>query len=193
MQLYIPLPSWKRHFTHKRELPLNRSRQTDVSWHGQTHPVAGFRTAWWRRQGSDADGFGSQACTAVVSSSLFLVLYYARVGSPGQWNSHHSPNIVSKCDVLLIILRKNFSGMAVKSDNTTLKHVVGEQAPGTLQVAVCGMCHSRSPTDRPRWPGASPPTAAHTVKVSVAQSCRTLRTPWTVASVHGILQARILE
>ena len=29
--------------------------------------------------------------------------------------------------------------MAVKSDNTILKHTVGEQVPGTLRVAVCGM------------------------------------------------------
>ena len=31
------------------------------------------------------------------------------------------------------------------------------------------------------------------VNVSVAQSCPTLCNPWTVASVHGISQARILE
>lgn len=72
-----------------------------------------------------------------VVFSSFLLLYYSRVGSQGQWDSHRSPNIVSKCDALLIILRKNFSVMAVESDQTILKQSVGEQAPRALQVATC--------------------------------------------------------
>ena len=45
-----------------------------------------------------SDSFGSQAFRDVISS-LFLLLYYSRFGSQEQWNSHCSPNIVSKCDV----------------------------------------------------------------------------------------------
>lgn len=54
-------------------------------------------------------------------SFVFFLLLYSIVCSPGQWDSHCSPNIVSKCDALLIILRKNFSVIVVKNDKTILK------------------------------------------------------------------------
>lgn len=66
-----------------------------------------------------------------VFSSFFL-LYYSTVCSQGQRHSHRSPNIVSKCDALLIILRKHFSVMVVNSDLKKIK-TAETQEPGALQ------------------------------------------------------------
>lgn len=86
----------------------------------------------WKTSGWHSDTFGvcdaqvtavSPAFSGPISSSFFLLLspLYSAVFSQGQWDSHRSPNIVSKCEALLIILRKNVSVIGVESGKRILK------------------------------------------------------------------------